>query len=68
MIDPVSICCEITQYNEKRAISITNLVETTRLSRYPIPPEITYYQGSEFMVYEFRKFLIEREYGINAKP
>ena len=28
---------EITQYDDKIEISITNLVETTWMSRYPIP-------------------------------
>ena len=37
MINPVTGCFEVTQYNDKIAISITNLVETTRLSRYPRP-------------------------------
>ena len=32
-----------------------NLVETTWLTRYPRPMEITYYQGSEFIGHEFRK-------------
>ena len=37
MIDPVTGCFEMTQYNHKREISILNLVETMWLSRYPIP-------------------------------
>ena len=45
MIDPVTGWFEITQYDDKRAISITNLVETTWLSRYPRPIEIMYDQG-----------------------
>ena len=45
MIDPVTGWFEITQYDDKRAISITNLVETTWLSRYPRPIEIKYDQG-----------------------
>ena len=46
MINPVTGCFEIAQYNGKRAISIANLVETTWLSRYPISTEINYEQGS----------------------
>ena len=42
MIYPVTGWFEITQYNDKRAISITNLVETTWPSRYPRPMEIIY--------------------------
>ena len=56
------------QYDNKRAISIVNLVETTWVIRYPRPMEIMYDQGSEFTGHEFRKCLIETEYGITAKP
>ena len=59
MIDPVTGWFEIAQYEYKRAISIANLVETTWLSRYPRPIEITYDQGKEFIGYEFIKYLIE---------
>ena len=52
MINSVTGWFEITQYNDKRAISIANLVETVWLSRYPRPMEITYYQGSEIIGYE----------------
>ena len=30
--------------------------------------EIAYNQGSEFISHEFKKYLIEMEYGITAKP
>ena len=68
MIDPVTGWFEVTQYNDKREKSITNLVETMWLSRYPIPIEIMYYQGKEFIGHEFIKSLIEMEYGITTKP
>ena len=45
MIDSVTEWFEVTQYNEKKAISIVCLVETTWMSRYPIPMEKTYDQG-----------------------
>ena len=45
MIDPVIKWLEIAQYEDKRAIYIANLVETTCMSRYPRPIEITYDQG-----------------------
>ena len=38
------------------------------MSIYPRPIEIKYYQVSEFIVRQFRKSLIEIEYGITAKP
>ena len=58
-IYPVKIWFKIMQYNDKRAISITNLVKTMWLTRYPRPIEITYYQGSEFIGHELGKSLIE---------
>ena len=45
MIDPVTGGFEITKYNDKREISITNLVETTWFTRYTRPMETTYDQG-----------------------
>ena len=45
MIDPVTGWFEVTQYNDKRAMTIANLVEITWLSRYPRPMDITYDQG-----------------------
>ena len=45
MIDPETGWFEIAQYEDKRLIPITNLVENTWLSRYPILTEITYDQG-----------------------
>ena len=59
MIDPVTVWFEITQYDDKRTISIVNLVETMWLTRYTITAEITYDQGSEFIIHAFRKSLIE---------
>ena len=53
MIDPVTGWFEIVQYDDKRSITIANLVETAWLSRYPIPKEITYDQGKEFIGNEF---------------
>ena len=37
MIDPVTGQFKITQYDDKIAITISNLVETTWLTRYPRP-------------------------------
>ena len=45
MIDLVKGWFKITQYDDIRAISIADLVETTWLTRYPRPMEIKYYQG-----------------------
>ena len=48
------------QYNGKGAITITKSVETNWLDRYPWPIEIMYYQGSEFIGQELRKYLFEK--------
>ena len=61
MIDPVTGWFEGVLYDDKGAITIANLVETTWLSRYPRPIEITYDQGKEFIGRELRKSLIETE-------
>ena len=58
MINPVTGWFEIAQYDDSKAISITNLVETTWLYIYPRPIEIAYDQGSEFIGHEFRKLPI----------
>ena len=46
MMDPLTGWFEITQYEDKIAIPIANVVETTWLTMYPRPMEITYDQGS----------------------
>ena len=43
MIGPVTLWFEITQYNDKRLISIAKLVETTWMSRHPRPTRIGIY-------------------------
>ena len=55
MIDPVTGWFQITQYDDKIAISVANLVETMWLTKYPRPTEIMYDQRSEFIGHEFRK-------------
>ena len=45
MIDTVTGWFEVTQYNHKRAMSISKLVKTMWLYRYPIPMDIKYDQG-----------------------
>ena len=60
MINPVTIWFEVVRYDDKRLISIENLVKTTWMYIYPRPIEITYTQGKEFICHEFRKFPIEK--------
>ena len=59
MINPVTLWFKIMGFNDKHAIIMANLVETTWITRYPWPKEIAYYQGSEFIGHEFRKYRIE---------
>ena len=68
MIDLVTGWSKIAKYEDKRSISIVNLVETMWLSRYPRPIEITHEKGKEFIGHEFRRSLIEMEYKITSRP
>ena len=68
MIDPVTGWFEVTQYNNKKAMTIENLVETMWMARYPWLVEITYDQRGELIGHEFKHSLIEDEYGIKIKP
>ena len=53
MIDIITGSFEITQYDVKKETTIGKLVETTWLSRYPWPAEITYGRGSESLSHKF---------------
>ena len=55
MFDPVTGFSQMTQYNNKHEIKITNLVGTTWLTRHPCTTRITVDQVSEFIGYDFRK-------------
>ena len=63
MIDSVTGWFEISQYNDKRSIYTAKLFETTWLSRYPRPIEITYDQGKEFIGQEFRNIQFKHNTG-----
>ena len=67
MIDPETGWFEIVQYNDKQASTIENLVEQTRLCKYPRLTIITYYRGNEFLGHAFKNDLIETECGIKSK-
>ena len=54
MIEPVTRWSEVTQYRDKKSMTIANLVETTWLVRYPWPVEITYYQGGKLLGQKFK--------------
>ena len=46
IVDTVTEWFRVMEYYEKSVITITDLVEYTRLTRYPWPIEITHNQGS----------------------
>ena len=49
MIDPATGWLEIDQYDDRKAISVANIVEQTWLTRYPRPDICTIDRGSEFI-------------------
>jgi transposase InsO family protein len=67
MIDPATGWFEIASYDDKRSITIANIVEQTWLSRYPWPTQLIFDRGSEFMGHEFKQMITE-DYGIKQKP
>ena len=67
MIDPATGWFEIHQFDDKRSITIANIVEQEWFCRYPWPTQVTFDRGSEFMGGDFRTMLKE-DYGIKQKP
>ena len=67
MIDPATGWFEIHQYDDKRSISIANIVEQEWFYRYQWPTQVTFDRGTGFKGKEFRKMLVE-DYGIKKKP
>ena len=68
MIDPVTRWFEITQYKDKEAMTIVNLVETTWLLKYSQPVKMTYDRGGGFLGKIFKSRFVEQEYVIKIKP
>jgi hypothetical protein len=66
MIDPATGWFEIAQYDNKKAITVANIVEQQWLTRYPCPYLITLDRGSEFIGQDFRE-MCENDYGIKRK-
>ena len=58
MMDPFTGWFEVTQYYDKKSMTIANMVKINWLVRYPWPVEIMYDQGGEFLVNEFKNILI----------
>jgi len=66
MIDPATNWFEIQLVKEKDAGTIANIVEQTWLTRYPLPQELVYDRGTEFMGI-FAK-MVSGDYGIKRRP
>ena len=67
MIDPATGWLEIAQYDDKRPITVANIVEQTWLTRYPRPDICTIDRGFEFIGHRFKNDLMKKEYGIQVK-
>ena len=67
MIDPATGWFEIHPYDDKKSITVANIVEQQWLSRYPWPTQVTFDRGSEFIGKDFRN-MIKNDYGIKQKP
>ena len=66
MIDPATGWFEIKQYDDKKSITVANIVEQEWLTRYPRPYLITLDRGSEFIGQDFRD-MCQNDYGIKRK-
>src|SRR5210317_613071 len=66
MIDPATRWFEMVPTFKKDAGTIANIVESTWLTRYPLPSELIYDRGTEFLG-EFTRMVAE-DYGITKKP
>jgi transposase InsO family protein len=67
MIDPATGWFEIAEYDDKRAITVANIVEQEWFARYPWPTQMIFDRGNEFMGQDFRQ-MIKEDYGIKGKP
>ena len=67
MIDPATGWFEIHQFDDKKSITVANIVEQQWLCRYPWPTQVTFDRGSEFIGHDFQDML-KNDYGIKRKP
>jgi len=63
MIDPATGWFEIAQYDDKKSVTVVNIVEQQWLTWYPHPMLITLDRGNEFIGQDFRE-MCENDYGI----
>jgi hypothetical protein len=66
MIDPATGWFEIKQYDDKRSITVANIVEQEWLTYYPQPSLITLDRNSEFIGQDFCDMCVN-DYGIKRK-
>ena len=66
MIDPVTGWFEIKQYDDKKSITVANIVKQEWLARYHRPYLITLDRGSEFIGQDFRDMCVN-DYSIKRK-
>jgi transposase InsO family protein len=67
MIDSATGWFEICLYDDKKSITVANIVEQEWFCRYPWPTQITFDRGSEFIGEDFQT-MIKDSYGIQKKP
>ena len=66
MIDPATGWFEIKQYDDKKSITVANIVKQEWIARYPRPYLITLERGSEFVGQDFCDMCVN-DYGIKRK-
>ena len=66
MIDPVTGWFEIKQYDDKKSITVANIVKQEWLARYPRPYLTTLDRGSEFIGQDYHDMCIN-DYRIKRK-
>ena len=66
MIDPATGWFEMVPTKKKDTGTIANIVEQTWFTRYPLPQELIYDRGTEFLG-EFAR-MVEEDYGIKKRP
>jgi hypothetical protein len=57
MIDPATGWFEMQQHDDKKSITVANIVEEEWLGRYPWPTQITFDRGSEFIGQDFQQMI-----------
>ena len=67
MTDPATGWFEIHQYDDKRSVTVANIVEQEWLTRYPWPTQVICDRGSEFIGQAF-KDMLKDDYGITQSP